>query len=45
VDHIRVLIDRRWLSGLLDVQFFRVAVCHTDHCLVVVNVREKFGSE
>jgi hypothetical protein len=38
-DH--VLIDRRWHSGTLDVQFFRGADCDTDHCLVVGKVRER----
>jgi hypothetical protein len=41
MDHI--LIDRRWLSSILDVQFFRVVGCHTDHCLVVAEVKESLA--
>jgi len=35
-----ILIDRRWLSNILDVRFFRVVGCHTDHCLLVAKVKE-----
>ena len=35
-----ILIDRRWFSNSLDVRFFRVVGCHTDHCLMVSKVRE-----
>jgi len=38
-----ILIDRRWLSNILDVRFFRVDDCHTDHCLVVAKVRESLA--
>jgi len=41
IDHM--LIDRRWHSSILDVQFVRGAVCDTDHCLVVAKVREKLS--
>jgi hypothetical protein len=34
------LIDRRWRSNILDVRSFRVAVCDTDHYLVLAKVRE-----
>ena len=40
-DHI--LIDRRWLSIILDVRSFRGADCDTDHYMVVSNVRERLG--
>jgi len=30
----RILIDRRWLSSILDVRCLRVADCDTDHYLV-----------
>jgi len=49
------MIDRRLLSGILDVRSFRGADCDTDHYLVVSKVREslavckhaaqKFGGE
>ena len=31
-DHI--LMDRGWVSGILDVRILREAGCDTDHCLV-----------
>jgi len=40
-DHI--LIDRRWHSSILDVRYFRRADCHTDHRLVVAEVRERLA--
>ena len=36
IDHI--LIDRRWLSIILDVRSFRKADCDTDHYLVFANL-------
>ena len=41
IDHI--LIDRRWRSIVLDVSSFRGVDCDTDHCLMVVEVRESLG--
>jgi hypothetical protein len=41
VDHF--LIDRRWHSSILDVQFFRGADCDTDHYLVVARIRERLA--
>ncbi|PNF28474.1 hypothetical protein B7P43_G15230, partial [Cryptotermes secundus] len=38
-----ILRDRRRNLSILDVRLFRVADCHTDHCLVVANVREKLA--
>jgi hypothetical protein len=38
-----ILIERRRHSGALDVQSFRAADCDTDHCLVVVKVRERLA--
>jgi len=40
-DHI--LIDRRWLSRILDVQSCRGANCDTDHSLVVASVMERLA--
>jgi endonuclease/exonuclease/phosphatase family metal-dependent hydrolase len=36
IDHI--LIDRRCLSSVFDVRYFRGAECDTDHYLVVAKV-------
>jgi hypothetical protein len=33
----------RWHSSTLDVQSFRAGDCDTDHCLVVVKVRERLA--
>jgi hypothetical protein len=41
IDH--VLIDRRWHSSILGVQFFRGPDCDTDHYLVVARVRVKLA--
>ena len=41
IDHI--LIDRRWLSRVLDVRSFRGADWDTDHYLVVAKVRERLA--
>jgi hypothetical protein len=38
-----ILIVRRWLSNILDVRFFGVLGCYTDHCLVVAKVRESLA--
>jgi len=38
-----ILIDRRWLSSILDVRSVRGADCRTDHYLVVSNVRERLA--
>jgi hypothetical protein len=38
---LRVLIDRRWHSSVLDILSFRGADCDTDHHLVVAEVRER----
>jgi hypothetical protein len=35
------LIDRRWLSGILDMRSFRGADCDTDSYLVIAKVRER----
>jgi len=40
---VHILIDRRWLSGILDVRSFRGADCDTDHCLVVAKFRESMA--
>jgi hypothetical protein len=37
-DH--VLIDTKWLSSIIDVQFFRWADCDTDYYMAVAKVRE-----
>jgi hypothetical protein len=37
------LIDKRRHSNILDVQSFRGADCDTDHCLVVVKLRERIS--
>jgi len=37
IDHI--LIDRRWLSTVINIQSFRRADCDTDHYLVVAKIR------
>ena len=39
IDHI--LLDRRWYSSTVDVGSFCGNDCDTDHCLVVVKVRER----
>ena len=39
IDHI--LIDKRWLSSVRNIQSFRGADCDTYHCLVVPKVRER----
>ena len=39
----RILIDRRWLSSILDVRSVTGADCHTDHYLVVAKVRERLA--
>jgi len=39
IDHI--LLDRRWLSSVLDVRSFRLAVFETDLYLVIPNDRER----
>jgi hypothetical protein len=41
IDH--VLIDGRPHLSILDVRFFRGAVCYTDHYLVVAKVRERLA--
>jgi hypothetical protein len=41
IDHI--LINKRRHSSILDVRSFRGAECNTDHCLVVVKVRERLA--
>jgi len=33
----------RWHSSILDVQSFRACDCDTDHCPVVVKVRERLA--
>jgi len=38
-----ILIDKRRLSSVLDMPFFRGADCDTDHHLVVAKVRERFA--
>jgi hypothetical protein len=38
IDHI--LIVRQRHSNVLDVRSFRAADCDTDHCLVVVKIKE-----
>jgi hypothetical protein len=38
-----ILIDRRWLSNMRNVQSFRGADCDTDHYLVVPKVRERLA--
>jgi len=38
IDHI--LIDRRWHSSILEVQYFRRADCDTDYYLMVANLLE-----
>jgi len=37
IDHI--LIDRRWLSTVINIRSFRGADCDTDHYLVVAKIR------
>jgi len=37
------LIDRRWLSSVLDVRSFRTADCDTDHYLLVTKIRERLA--
>jgi hypothetical protein len=41
IDHI--MIDRRFLSNVLDVQSFRGADCDTDHYLVIAKVKGKLA--
>jgi hypothetical protein len=41
IDHI--LVDRRRHSNVLDIRSFRAADCDSDHCLVVVKVRERLA--
>jgi hypothetical protein len=38
IDHI--LIDRRWHSGIVDIQSLKRADCDDDHYLVVAKLRE-----
>jgi hypothetical protein len=38
-----ILIDRRWLSSILDVRSFMGADCDTDHYLVVAKVWERLA--
>jgi hypothetical protein len=42
-NQIVIVIDRRWLSSMCNVQSFRGADCDTDHYLVVAKVREKLA--
>ena len=37
------MIDRRWLSSVLDVRSFRGADFDTDHYLVIAKVRERLA--
>ena len=41
IDHI--LIDRRWLSSILDVPSFRGADCDINQYLVVAKIRERLA--
>ena len=41
IDHI--LIDRRWLSSVLDVSSFRGDDCDTDRYLMMAKVRERLA--
>ena len=41
IDHI--LMDRRWLSNVLNVRSFKGADCDTDHYLVVAKFRERLA--
>jgi hypothetical protein len=38
---VHLLIDRSWLSSIIDVQSFRGADCDTEHYLAVAKVRER----
>jgi hypothetical protein len=40
---VPLLIDRRRHSSILDIQSFKVAVCDTDHCLVVAKFQERLA--
>jgi hypothetical protein len=39
----RVLIGKRWLSGIVDVRSFRGADCDTNHYLVTAKVRQSLA--
>ena len=41
IDHI--LIDRKWLSTVINIRSFRGADCDTDHCLVVAKIRGRLA--
>ena len=37
------MIDRRWHSSILNARFVRGADCDSEHCMVVVKVRERLA--